>query len=120
MRSRQPPRPAAPRPPGGGVGAARRGLAVSKSAESCEGLAPNAARWVCVFPSRRRHTRCLSDWSSDVCSSDLHGATTEEVYQEYLQHLEKRGAGDYHVRDVERLVGGLVNAFPENKRRTDR
>src|SRR5205814_7934214 len=21
--------------------------------------------------SRRRHTRCLSDWSSDVCSSDL-------------------------------------------------
>src|SRR5205814_7497971 len=23
------------------------------------------------FASRRRHTRCLSDWSSDVCSSDL-------------------------------------------------
>src|ERR1035441_6841259 len=23
------------------------------------------------YPSRRRHTRCLSDWSSDVCSSDL-------------------------------------------------
>src|SRR5258705_11417817 len=28
---------------------------------------------VCFFcSSRRRHTRCLSDWSSDVCSSDLH------------------------------------------------
>src|SRR5262245_61208312 len=26
------------------------------------------------FSSRRRHTRCLSDWSSDVCSSDLHEA----------------------------------------------
>src|SRR5258705_860121 len=26
------------------------------------------------FPSRSRHTRCLSDWSSDVCSSDLPGA----------------------------------------------
>src|SRR5258705_8082026 len=25
------------------------------------------------FSSRRRHTRCLSDWSSDVCSSDLDG-----------------------------------------------
>src|SRR5205814_6658851 len=25
------------------------------------------------FSSRRRHTRCLSDWSSDVCSSDLPG-----------------------------------------------
>src|SRR5205814_2369653 len=24
-----------------------------------------------LFSSRRRHTRCLSDWSSDVCSSDL-------------------------------------------------
>src|ERR1039458_6371613 len=23
------------------------------------------------FSSGRRHTRCLSDWSSDVCSSDL-------------------------------------------------
>src|SRR5215211_3072900 len=23
------------------------------------------------FPSRRRHTRSLCDWSSDVCSSDL-------------------------------------------------
>src|ERR1035441_10912749 len=26
------------------------------------------------FSSRRRHTRCLSDWSSDVCSSDLESA----------------------------------------------
>src|SRR5687768_17629012 len=24
------------------------------------------------FSSRRRHTRCSSDWSSDVCSSDLY------------------------------------------------
>src|SRR5258705_323930 len=27
------------------------------------------------FSSRRRHTRCLSDWSSDVCSSDLTATT---------------------------------------------
>src|SRR2546429_4361010 len=26
------------------------------------------------FSSRRRHTRCSRDWSSDVCSSDLLGA----------------------------------------------
>src|SRR5260221_12625714 len=26
------------------------------------------------FSSRRRHTRSLCDWSSDVCSSDLAGA----------------------------------------------
>src|SRR2546422_5157927 len=31
--------------------------------------------YVCIvfffFSSRRRHTRCSRDWSSDVCSSDL-------------------------------------------------
>src|SRR6267378_5911099 len=27
------------------------------------------------FSSRRRHTRSLRDWSSDVCSSDLEGDT---------------------------------------------
>src|SRR2546429_22498 len=26
---------------------------------------------LCFFSSRRRHTRCSRDWSSDVCSSDL-------------------------------------------------
>src|SRR3989337_2966057 len=26
---------------------------------------------MCFFSSRRRHTRCYRDWSSDVCSSDL-------------------------------------------------
>src|SRR5262245_66345497 len=31
------------------------------------------------FSSRRRHTRCLSDWSSDVCSSDLAYAFWREV-----------------------------------------
>src|SRR2546429_4839898 len=28
---------------------------------------------VFFFSSRRRHTRCSRDWSSDVCSSDLLG-----------------------------------------------
>src|SRR5204862_5339604 len=35
------------------------------------------------FSSRRRHTRSLRDWSSDVCSSDLvvtsRGGATEEI-----------------------------------------
>src|SRR5205814_4933884 len=29
--------------------------------------------------SRRRHTRCLSDWSSDVCSSDLDAGGRAEL-----------------------------------------
>src|SRR6266852_2513383 len=31
--------------------------------------------WLFFFSSRRRHTRCYRDWSSDVCSSDLIGAS---------------------------------------------
>src|SRR5207245_7929849 len=30
------------------------------------------------FSSRRRHTRCYRDWSSDVCSSDLREVTLED------------------------------------------
>src|SRR6266436_5185243 len=36
--------------------------------------------WVCrffFFSSRRRHTRCSRDWSSDVCSSDLFYAAAD-------------------------------------------
>src|SRR5947199_7356955 len=32
---------------------------------------PNEEIKFFFFSNRRRHTRCLSDWSSDVCSSDL-------------------------------------------------
>src|SRR5438045_5505610 len=41
--------------------------------------------------SRRRHTRCLSDWSSDVCSSDLSGGSDEAPPQgepELLRSLQ--------------------------------
>src|SRR5205814_6846620 len=43
------------------------------------------------FSSRRRHTRCLSDWSSDVCSSDLMQATgfvtgRNDLFQARLQN----------------------------------
>src|SRR2546429_9335351 len=38
------------------------------------------------FSSRRRHTRCSRDWSSDVCSSDLRG--------EGLFHVLLRGTSD--------------------------
>src|SRR6266436_2496744 len=35
------------------------------------------------FSSRRRHTRCSRDWSSDVCSSDLLNAKPREVFQNF-------------------------------------
>src|SRR5438132_9028379 len=40
------------------------------------------------FSSRRRHTRSLCDWSSDVCSSDLQEKTTE-VENVEVEEVEK-------------------------------
>src|SRR5262245_65122798 len=41
------------------------------------------------FSSRRRHTRCLSDWSSDVCSSDLAELAVQQGDQ--VLPLRRRG-----------------------------
>src|SRR5947199_7417046 len=62
---------------------------------------------VFFFSSRRRHTRCLSDWSSDVCSSDLFDVNTY-----LLDRLTERarGATEY-VRpggNIETAVGDLA------------
>src|SRR5262245_66086508 len=61
------------------------------------------------FSSRRRHTRCLSDWSSDVCSSDL--AARPQMGQAAPADLPDRGPrGDpllvaEEERSEERRVG---------------
>src|SRR5204862_1002955 len=43
------------------------------------------------FSSRRRHTRSLRDWSSDVCSSDLN-AKTARTFWRAAAHLFSVGA----------------------------
>src|SRR5262245_45611857 len=57
------------------------------------------AKFNFFFSSRRRHTRCLSDWSSDVCSSDLKTmeigrpeTDPQIVAQEIAEQLEKRAS----------------------------
>src|SRR2546429_7113915 len=37
------------------------------------------------FSSRRRHTRCSRDWSSDVCSSDLGGTERGGLVEAWLE-----------------------------------
>src|SRR5204862_3607156 len=37
------------------------------------------------FSSRRRHTRSLRDWSSDVCSSDLDAGNSLMVIEHHLE-----------------------------------
>src|SRR5438093_5453584 len=39
------------------------------------------------FSSRRRHTRLVSDWSSDVCSSDLRSAKLLHVWGQALDPM---------------------------------
>ena len=52
------------------------------------------------------------DFYNDHGSKIRHGASTGMVYDEYVEDLEKRGAGDYHVRDCKRYARGFVAAFP--------
>src|SRR2546429_6765309 len=46
---------------------------------------------ICLFffSSRRRHTRCSRDWSSDVCSSDLLRELVQWARSELGQPVEK-------------------------------
>src|SRR5215469_7141064 len=60
------------------------------------------------FSSRRRHTRSLRDWSSDVCSSDLVVAPEPGAAPEPLQlsHVSLRGIWIVvSTRSEERRVG---------------
>src|SRR3989449_1685754 len=82
---------------------------------------------LCVFffSSRRRHTRCSRDWSSDVCSSDLRRRLGElfdleydlllyDVTSTYFEGLAEgnplaqRGYGRAHRRDCKRVCIALV------------
>src|SRR2546422_4102666 len=53
------------------------------------------------FSSRRRHTRCSRDWSSDVCSSDLRGYRPPDRYGLVRQ---PDGHGESSVPGVLRLT----------------
>src|SRR5262245_63128081 len=59
------------------------------------------------FSSRRRHTRCRSDWSSDVCSSDLRDDAGAALEQPPLRRHHRVGlvAVDGELHRAERVDG---------------
>src|SRR5437899_7454868 len=57
------------------------------------------------FSSRRRHTRCLSDWSSDVCSSDLCAVAIATAHSAGVQVRMITGDHAVTARSEERRVG---------------
>jgi hypothetical protein len=40
-----------------------------------------------------------------------HGVANTVIFKDYLDHLEQRGAGVYHTRDVKRFAGPFISAF---------
>src|SRR3984885_13046211 len=71
------------------------------------------------FSSRRRHTRCVRDWSSDVCSSDLrrfeeklHGSASQEKSEGRLHDQRGGGAVQAASADVAPVrARGIADAF---------
>src|SRR5260221_2355748 len=64
------------------------------------------ARILFFFSSRRRHTRSLCDWSSDVCSSDLLlGVVFASITLGYLRGADAEKLRDALGRSEERRVG---------------
>src|SRR3989449_11038692 len=63
------------------------------------------------FSSRRRHTRCSRDWSSDVCSSDLSRCASREARAAMIEalHYSAAGAKKKAVRLPAALFDGTVN-----------
>src|SRR2546422_10949392 len=79
---------------------------------SCGGQSAFFIHCFFFFSSRRRHTRCSRDWSSDVCSSDLfshvrgESAMVEDSIREAIRIGEETGVG---VQIAHVKVGGREN-----------
>src|SRR5687768_18443409 len=74
------------------------------------------------FSSRRRHTRCSRDWSSDVCSSDLSlRAWQEKEPKRFGHHLEdaRQALALYaeHTWGADRSVWDLTSPERSEERR---
>src|SRR2546422_5918268 len=75
------------------------------------------------FSSRRRHTRCSRDWSSDVCSSDLGFSRLDRkviVYDSFsIDRAEFKGTrGSAQARIESRVT--LLGESIERKRSEER
>src|SRR5258705_9560385 len=69
--------------------------------------------------SRRRHTRCLSDWSSDVCSSDLTRLNSSHLGISYAVFcLEfRRVRSEEHTSELQSLRHLVCRLLLEKKKK---
>src|SRR2546429_4606971 len=82
------------------------------------------------FSSRRRHTRCSRDWSSDVCSSDLLSSTKQFILNRLhhsgyrklaLSSLEEKNSTNAMIKNTVAVTwlgtpGGAINVRSEERR----
>src|SRR2546422_7298274 len=59
------------------------------------------------FSSRRRHTRCSRDWSSDVCSSDLLPGEVEGPEEGVQGDVRRQAGGEGALADRLTLIAHL-------------
>src|SRR5438874_13785932 len=69
------------------------------------------------FSSRRRHTRSLRDWSSDVCSSDLGEPACAQQPVEHARALEAVHGAELEVPDRQVAVRAGVTLVDQNVER---
>src|SRR5437588_11584975 len=79
---------------------------------------------VFFFSSRRRHTRSLCDWSSDVCSSDLtrhyEGRIAASGEDEFLLIVRNITERKLQERELQASRARLVAAGDDERRRLER
>src|SRR2546422_3897259 len=66
------------------------------------------------FSSRRRHTRCSRDWSSDVCSSDLHFLNAKRILAplNYRIAVVRRGTKKAEKQELlEKIASGEIQVI---------
>src|SRR5256884_4437340 len=81
------------------------------------------------FSSRRRHTRCSRDWSSDVCSSDLVWQATLQDTVATTDSVSLGGAATFNVvaggtlplayqwrKDTTNILGATSSSRSEERR----
>src|SRR6266498_4759274 len=64
------------------------------------------------FSSRRRHTRCGRDWSSDVCSSDLDVEGYPEVAMNFRETAEGETGHAHGHLDFLKAIGDPATGLP--------
>jgi len=52
------------------------------------------------------------DFKNDHGQGIQDGVPNQKIYEMYIADIQKRGVGDYHLRDTKRYVGGFVEKFP--------